>query len=121
VPGTILQCRAGGYLVDSRTIGQDFDYGGNGLLVGITTPLPWKITADLGFTSERDEYQHPNSAANLTRKRNDTINILSLRLVRPITDHLSAYVDYSYTSDNANIKFYHYDQNVLSAGFTWKF
>lgn len=123
VPGTRLLLRLGAAYTRSEADGADFDAGSVALVVGLSHPLPWQLTADLSYAHTFDRYDNPNSlaGAGFAFKRRDDGNVLSLQLSRPVLPWLRAYVRYDFTLNDSNIAFFEYDQHVVSTGLVASF
>lgn len=121
LPAQRMRLRAGYFHNWNKAVGSDFDYHSDGLFAGLTAALPWKITADALYSFTWDRYEHPNSASpDPTLRRTDDAASFSLRLTRPIAQHMSIYFEYDFNHDDSNIRGYDYDQQITSGGLIWQ-
>lgn len=124
VPGTQLQARLGYFHTWSDTDGSDFDSRTHGVLVGLSHPLPWRITADVSYTRTFDRYNNPNSLAGPTGfgfSRRDDADTVTVQLARPLSDWLRAYARYDFIKADSNITFFNFKQHVWSFGLVASF
>jgi len=99
----------------------DFDRDGYGGGARVSSALPWRFSADLGFSFLREEYANDNLVDYLTdegigsatpRKRRDAIWEARLRLVRPITRFIDVELGVRYGDHASNVDLYDYDRWV---------
>jgi tetratricopeptide (TPR) repeat protein len=124
VPGTQLQARLGYFHTWSNADGGDFDYRTNGLVVGLSHPLPWRITGEVSYTRTFDRYDNPNSLAGATGfgfRRKDDVDTITVQLVRPLLESLRVYARYDFITADSNIQFFNFKQHVWSFGFVASF
>jgi hypothetical protein len=125
-PGTQLKLRGGYFHTWNFAQGSDFDFNADGLLAGLTVPVPWGITAEIGFAFTVEHYIHVNVATTQTTpprpvRRHDSIDNLTVRFTRPLGPRLTAYLEFDYNLDASNLGFYHYQQSVIGTGLIWRF
>ena len=112
----------GGYTFDQdSTSGNDWDYQGHRLDLGLR--LPASVTGGWVEPSLKAEltlrfYENPNSRSTKAppEKREDTIQTYTLVLSRTLTKWLSGSVQYLYNNNASNIRAYRYDRQIV--GFT---
>ena len=99
----------------------DYDRDGYGGGARVSTALPWRFSADLGFTFLHEDYAHPNLVDFLTddgvgnpnpRRRRDGIWEARLRLIRPVTRSIDLELSTRYGDHNSNVDLYDYDRWV---------
>jgi tetratricopeptide (TPR) repeat protein len=99
----------------------DFDRDGYGGGARVSTTLPWRVWADLGFSFLREEYANENLVDYLTddgvgtanpRRRRDGVWEARLRLVRPVTRFVDLEFSTRYGDHSSNIDLYDYDRWV---------
>lgn len=72
-----------GYLYrDERTHGREFDLNGNSLFAGLTVPLPWRLSLDLGAGFTWDDYNNPSVLSYRREPREDFIQRYTAGLTR---------------------------------------
>jgi hypothetical protein len=125
-PGTQLKLRGGYSHTWNFAQGSDFDFHADGLLTGLTAPIPWGITAEIGYAFTVEHYTHINEATmHVTpprpARRHDSIDNLTVRFTRPLGTRLTAYLEFDYNLDASNLGFYHYQQSVIGTGVIWRF
>ena len=126
VPGTRVRLRGGYFYTWNFAEHDEFDYQAEGLFAGARVPLWWKVTANVVYTYTRERYEDDlldddgDPDTPIVRRR-DSIQGLSIRLTRPLTPHLSAYLEYNFNHDNSTDPGYDYEQHVTSAGLAWQF
>lgn len=106
-----------------QSLGFDGDYDRDGYGGGarVSTALPWRISADLGFSYLRESYANPNLIDFLTddgvgtatpRRRRDGVWAAQLRLVRPLTRFIDVEIGTRYSDRASNVDLYDYDRWV---------
>jgi tetratricopeptide (TPR) repeat protein len=99
----------------------DFDRIGYGGGARVSTTLPWRVSAHLGFSFLRENYQNRNLIDFLTddgvgtatpRRRRDGVWDVRLRLVRPVTRFIDLEVSARYSDHASNVDLYDYDRWV---------
>lgn len=99
----------------------DYDRIGYGGGARVSTTLPWRISADFGFSFLREDYANPNLIDYLTddgvggatpRHRHDGVWGARLRLVRPVTRFLDLELSTRYSDRASNVDLYDYDRWV---------
>ena len=115
LPGTAMKARGGYFHIWDQARGSDYAFNANGAFVGLTMPLPWKITADLGYEFTLEDYYRA------APHRRDPIQGVTARFTRPLSPQLTAYLEYHFNVDRSNYNFYRYTDNVIGAGVVWRF
>ena len=99
----------------------DYDRDGYGGGARISTALPWRFSADFGFSFLREDYANPNLVDFLTddgvgnpnpRRRRDGIWEARLRLIRPVTRLIDLELSTRYGDHDSNVDLYDYDRWV---------
>ena len=121
IPGTPVTLSLDYYHVFNDAQGHDFDADSNGLILTAASPLFWKITGAVSYNIDFDDYRHPNTFSPTGAKRSDEINLVNVQLARPITNWLNVYARYTYTSDDSNLPFFNYTQQIVSGGLVVQF
>lgn len=80
----------------------------------------WFLTR-LGYAVLIHDYEHPNSRTGFVFGRNDVEHQLVIHLERPLTEHLTAAVDYFGIFNDSNLDPFEYRRNILSAGVRMQF
>jgi hypothetical protein len=99
----------------------DFDRDGYGGGARVSAALPWRVSADFGFSFLREEYANENLVDYLTddgvgtgtpRRRRDGIWEARLRLVRPVSRFIDLELSTRYGDRTSNVDLYDYDRWV---------
>jgi len=111
------------YEVDSPglRVGNDFEYDGNQVEVGVRSPLPFDLVGEATYSFRNKDYNFANSRTNFTRERNDDMHNVLLILRRKLTPYLEVNLSYSATVNNSNIDDFQYDRHIVSLGFDFVF
>lgn len=75
----------------------------------------------LGYALLIDDYEHPNSRTGFEYGRNDAEHQIVIRVERPITDYLTAAVDYFGVLNHSNLEEFEYDRSIVAAGVMMHF
>lgn len=119
-----LQPRLGAFYSKRDAEGRDFKGDSVGGLLGLKAECPGRITLDLYASFSQDDYEHTNSLAGSSGyafKRDDDVTALSAQVIRPISNSIDAYIQYTYNKNDSNISFYNYRQSTWSIGSIIKF
>ena len=124
VPDTELQARLGYYLSKNSAEGADFDFSSHGVTLGLSHPLPKDAVIEAYYSHSFNDYDNPNSLAGpagFAFARDDDVDRLTAKILIPITDPVHLHLRLDFIDNDSNIKFFKYDQHVLSAGLVVQF
>jgi len=126
VPGTQLSGRIGYFHVWNQADGSDWDFKSNGLVAGLSHPLFWQISGDVSYVRTFDRYDSRRNSYSLlffpsAFPRKDDVDYVTVQLVRPIYDWLSAYARFEHTNNQSNIQGFNYKQRIINIGFVAQF
>ena len=88
--------------------------------------LPWRFSADWGFSYLREQYANANLIDALTddgigtltpSKRHDNVWETRLRIARPLTRFMDVELSAGYLDRASNVDVYHYDRWVSGLAF----
>ena len=82
--------------------------------------MDW-FNAKLGYAALIDDYEHENSRTNFSYGRNDAEHQIVIRVERPITDQLTAGLDYFGILNHSNLEPFEYDRSIVAAGVRMHF
>ena len=102
---------------DCASIGNDWQFSSYQGYLGTGSPLPFGAYVDFLYLFRSDDYRWPNSFTRPTpfsKSRQDYGNYLYIGITRPITEHISAAVQYYGTFNPSNIPDFQYTRNVVS-------
>lgn len=119
VPKLHVQGRVGYFHLWNDADGADFNFQSDGVLVGLTTSLLRRVTAELFYSRTFSRYGNPNSLAGPTGfafKRDDDIDRVTAQFTWDIFEWLRAYARYDYTREASNITFFDFNQSAWSGG-----
>ncbi len=117
-------------LTDQEAVGGDYDGLFNQLGATLYTPLPFgKVRGDFGVAYEFDDYRHQNSldtAFDRHDARKDQQWVLTAGLTRELFKGCSLRVDYSYTTNDSNVRFgdekiFSFDRNQVGVRLIYNF
>lgn len=75
----------------------------------------------LGYAVLIDDYEHPNSRTAFVYGRNDAEHQIVIHVERPLTEYLTASVDYFGILNSSNLDPFEYGRNIVSAGVQMRF
>lgn len=101
--------------------GTDFAFSTHQLDLEFEAAVRDWFLARLGYAMLIHDYEHPNSRTSFVYGRNDFEQQLVIHLERPLTDYLTAAVDYYGIFNNSNLDPFEYRRNILSAGVRMQF
>lgn len=116
VPGSQLRLAVGYSHVFQETEGDDFDADLDRVFLRASHPVVWEIqaTATVAFTD--GDYDHANSRDAAGRERDDDVWAGTIRLDRPVTEWMNAYVGATFIDNESNVAVFDYDRNIYAAG-----
>jgi len=118
------QLLSGRTLSKNSADGADFDFNSHGVTLGLSHPLPKDAVIEAYYSHSFNDYDNPNSLAGpagFAFARDDDVDRLTARLLIPITDPVHLHLRFDFIDNDSNIKFFKYDQHVLSAGLVVQF
>jgi len=100
------------------TEGPQFDYIGHSALAGLRVPGPLKISANLNYNYNFQNYK--NITASIGKRRSDETHTAQLVLSRYIGDSLEVSIDVKRVMSNSNLVSVDFIQNVILLGLNYK-
>jgi len=95
--------------------GTDFAYIDNIFEVrGDFGILDW-VHATVGYAFDLQDYKHPNSRNDFSKRRHDDQSQFVVRLARDLTSYLSADLSYFGLFNGTNVPDFEYDRNIVEA------
>jgi len=112
----------------SLTLGNDFQYQGNGAEAGVVVPAlqrtRWETIVELSYLFSNEDYAFLNSRSSppFSRKRDDDTHRIFFRLRKPLPFfspawNVEVYVSYLGTINDSNISVFKYNRHIGSLGF----
>jgi hypothetical protein len=136
VPGTQLKGQLGyGYLMNNAD-GSDWDSTGHRVTAMLTHPIVWGVIGEATYRFGVDNYDHVNSLSGFARKRDDTLQSITLKVTRkfPVPEFVkglvpaglagflpktvTGYLRYEYNDRDSDVRFFTEHANVFKFGFT---
>jgi tetratricopeptide (TPR) repeat protein len=96
--------------------GTDFAYYDNVFDVRADFGLFGWARGTVGYLFDLQDYKHPNSRTDFSKRRHDGESQFVVRFVRDLTSYLSADFAYYGVFNGSNIPDFEYDRNVVQAG-----
>jgi tetratricopeptide (TPR) repeat protein len=105
----------------NRTRGSDFSFDANGASASASYAFTREVSAGVGVAYTRSKYLNPNSLSISTPfdepfAREDEAIGLSAQLAGPLAFGLRWFAQAQHLTNDSNIPFFHFRQNVVSAG-----
>lgn len=108
-----------GYSYDrDSTDGEDWDYQGHRLFVGLGLPPVIGVKLDLIAEFYPRAYENPHSLSPEGDKRDDRYQAYTLALTRDFTKHLALSFQYLYSKNDSNLPIFEYDRTIYSFTIT---
>jgi len=115
--------------LENSATGSDYDYRGRALTLGLQSRLPWQIESNVGWRHVQYDYDNLHSLAPTTPPgptafafaREDTLDVVTLGLSRPITDMLTVFAVYANTRSRSNLNVFSYTQEDAQIGLTFRY
>jgi len=101
--------------------GTDFAYQTHQFDVEVKAPVRDWFDASLGYAVLIEDYEHPNSRTGFTFRRHDAEHQIVIRAERPLTQQLTASLDYYGILNHSNLDEFDYDRNIISANVRMRF
>jgi tetratricopeptide (TPR) repeat protein len=95
--------------------GTDFAYTDNIFDIRADFGLFDFARATVGYAIDLQDYEHPNSRTDFSRRRHDFDNQIVVRFARDFTAFLSADIAYYGVINHSNIPDFQYDRNIVEA------
>ncbi len=121
VPGTDLRLVLGYSHSMQHADGNDYDADLDRVSFLASHPVAWEIRATATFSYAYGNYHHDNSRDPGTDDREDDSLIYGIRLDRPVTDWMSAYVGATWIDGESNLGVFDYDRNLYTAGLEFRY
>lgn len=93
----------------------DFQNKGNQADIGLSFPLYTWAQAQVAYQFRLEDYQFPNSRADLVFRRHDNEHQVVVAVQRNLIANLSAELDYIGVINNSNIANFQYDRDIFAA------
>lgn len=89
-------------LEDENTLDSELDYDGVYLRLGLSTPLP---VSDLKLQANYEHFwrDYDNVTASISDSRNDEQDLISIDLIKPLRETLSAKLNFEHTNTHSNL------------------
>jgi Tfp pilus assembly protein PilF len=101
--------------------GTDFAYTDNMFDVGLDFGILDIAHGQLAYLIDIQNYEHPNSRTDYTKRRHDAQNQFVVHLSHSFTDMLAADLTYLGVLNNSNISDFEYDRNIIQANVWLQF
>ncbi len=101
--------------------GTDFAYMSHQFDIEVEAAVRDWFNTRLGYAVVIDDYEHPNSRTGFRFGRNDTQQQIVIHIDRPITQYLTAGLDYYGILNHSNLNEFEYDRHIVSAGVRMSF
>ncbi len=101
--------------------GTDFAFQTHQFDIEIEAAVRDWFRTSLGYAVLIDDFEHPNSRNNFVHGRNDAEHQIVIHVERPLTQYLTAAVDYFGILNSSNLDPFEYDRNIVSAGVRMQF
>ena len=101
--------------------GTDFAYTDNMGDIGLDFPIFDIAHGQLAYLIDFQNYLHPNSRTDYTKRRHDVQNQFVVHLSHSFTDLLSADLAYLGVLNHSNISDFEYDRNIIQANVWLQF
>ncbi len=105
----------------SQRDGTDFAYQRHRFDIEVEAAVFDWFNTRMGYAALIDDYEHPNSRNGFVFGRNDAEHQIVLRAERPITNRLTASLDYFGILNHSNLEPFEYDRSILAAGVRMHF
>jgi hypothetical protein len=121
VPNTQLRLRLGYAHRWNRTdvSGGLYDFDGDEVSVGASYPLPLDVELDVSWSRRWEEYAGLGPTPGTVR--DDTTDMVSVLLTRPINEYLTVYARFDYIDADSNATLFDYKQEVFATGVIIEF
>jgi tetratricopeptide (TPR) repeat protein len=96
--------------------GTDFAYMDNMFDAQLDFGIFDWASATLGYMLDLQDYEHPNSRTNFSKRRHDVQNNFVVRFRKPLLPYLTADLTYLGVFNHSNIPDFEYDRNIIQAG-----
>jgi tetratricopeptide (TPR) repeat protein len=121
VPQTRLGLALGYARAERNSDGTDFRSGADTVFLRASHPLVWDIRAIGGVYRTWARFAHGSAREPGSPRRRDDVLGFTLRLERPLSDELTAHLQFTLTDNESNLGTFDYDQNVWAAGIDFRF
>lgn len=121
VPGSDLRLVLGYSHSMQHADGNDYDADFDRVSFLASHPVVWKIRATATFSYAYGNYHHDNSRDSGRDDRDDDTHSYGIRLDRPVTDWMSAYVGATWIDGESNLGVFDYDRNLYTAGLEFRY
>ncbi|MFN8644184.1 MAG: tetratricopeptide repeat protein [Candidatus Binatia bacterium] len=101
--------------------GTDFAYTDNMFDVGIDFGIFDVAHGQLAYLLDFQDYLHPNSRTDYTKRRHDVQNQVVVHLTHEFSDMISADLAYLGVFNHSNISDFEYDRNIIQANVWLQF
>jgi Tfp pilus assembly protein PilF len=96
--------------------GTDFSYYDNILDLRLDFGLLDWAHGTVGYAVDLQDYKHPNSRTDFSKRRHDFDNQIVVRFARDLTPNLSADLSYFGVINDSNIEDFQYNRSIVEAG-----
>ncbi|GEM_PF-4110886 len=121
VPGSELRLALGYSHSAQHADGNDYDADFDRFSLLAAHPVAWKIRATATFAYSHGSYHHDNGRDSGRDDRDDDTFTYGIRLDRPVTDWMSAYMGAAWIDGESNLGVFDYDRNLYTAGVEFRY